>query len=125
MSMVPLVLILKRPHAVLFICSQTKSFRLKIVKLCVEQPETHRDTEKKNRRTLRQTGAKLFICKDRSLSRAGTVYRHSILVLYIIMLFCIYFWNPFPQTSKGIAQLLLTSTTYRSFIAWDTWGAPS
>ncbi len=73
MSMVPLVLILKRPHAVLFICSQTKSFRLKIVKLCVEQPETHRDREK-NRRTLRQTGAKLFICKDRSLSRAGTVY---------------------------------------------------
>ena len=46
-SMVPLVLILKRPHAVLFICSQTKSFRLKTVNFRVEQPETHRDTEKK------------------------------------------------------------------------------
>ncbi len=46
-SMVPLVLILKRPHTVLFICSQTKSFRLKTVKFRVEQPETHRDTEKK------------------------------------------------------------------------------
>jgi hypothetical protein len=43
------------------------------VKFRVEQPETHRDTKKKSRRTLRQTGTKLFICKDRSLSRAGTV----------------------------------------------------
>ncbi len=33
--------------AVLFICSQTKSFRLKTVNFRVEQPETHRDTEKK------------------------------------------------------------------------------
>ena len=46
-SLVPLLLILKRPHAVLFICSQTKSFRLKTVNFRVEQPETHRDTEKK------------------------------------------------------------------------------
>jgi hypothetical protein len=45
--MVPLVLILKRPHAVLFICSQTKSFRLKTVNFRMEQPEIHRDTEKK------------------------------------------------------------------------------
>ncbi len=46
-SMVPLVLILNQPHAVLFICSQTKSFRLKTVNFRVEQSERHRDTEKK------------------------------------------------------------------------------
>ena len=46
-SMVPPVLILERPHAVPFIRSQTKNFCLKTVKFRVEQPETHRDPEKK------------------------------------------------------------------------------
>ena len=43
------------------------------MKFRVEEPETHRDTEKKNCRALRQTGAKIFTSEDRSLSLAGTV----------------------------------------------------
>ena len=45
--------------------------------LCEEAWDTQEHREK-NRRTLTQTGAKLFICKDRSLSRAGTVQYISI-----------------------------------------------
>ena len=33
--------------AVAFIRPQTKSFRLRTMKFCVEEPETHRDPEKK------------------------------------------------------------------------------
>ena len=33
--------------AVAFLCSQTKSFSLKTLKFLMEEPETHRDTEKK------------------------------------------------------------------------------
>ena len=45
-SIVLPILILDRPHALPFISSQTESFCLKTLKFYVEQPETHRATEK-------------------------------------------------------------------------------